>query len=76
MGERTGFEYLQVDREGDVVTMQEIFRFDRQGIDAEGKVVGELAPTGLRPACSEKLRLSGFELPWQLFERQSAVGAR
>ena len=65
-----------VGMEGDVVTMQEIFHFDRHGIDAEGKVVGELVPTGLRPACSEKLKLAGFELPWQLFERQSAVGAR
>jgi len=65
-----------VGMEGDVVTMQEIFHFDRHGIDPEGRVVGELVPTGLRPACSEKLKLAGFELPWQLFERQSAAGAR
>jgi pilus assembly protein CpaF len=56
--------------------MQEIFHFDRHGIDPEGRVVGELVPTGLRPACSEQLKLAGFELPWQLFERQSAAGAR
>jgi pilus assembly protein CpaF len=62
--------------EGDVVTMQEIFHFDRRGIDAEGRVLGELVPTGLRPACSEKLKLAGFELPWQLFERQRVAGAR
>ena len=65
-----------VGMEGDVVTMQEIFHFDRHGIDAEGKVVGELVPTGLRPACSEKLKLAGFELPWQLFEPKSGVGTR
>jgi pilus assembly protein CpaF len=55
--------------EGDVVVMQEIFRFDRHGIDEDGKVVGEIIPTGIRPNFAEKLRLSGIELPADLFSR-------
>jgi pilus assembly protein CpaF len=56
--------------EGDVVTMQEIFRFDRHGIDDEGNVLGAVVPTGLRPAFAEKLRLSGIQLDSDLFETQ------
>jgi pilus assembly protein CpaF len=58
--------------EGEVVTMQEIFHFERQGVDAEGRVLGELSPTGIRPACTEKLRLSGYALPIHLFEERRA----
>jgi pilus assembly protein CpaF len=56
--------------EGDIVTMQEIFRFDRHGVDAEGNVIGEIIPTGLRPNFAEKLRISGIALPADLFERR------
>ncbi len=59
--------------EGDVVTMQEIFTFERRGVGQDGAVLGELVPTGLRPTFAEKLRLSGVELPWDLFERHSAA---
>jgi pilus assembly protein CpaF len=56
--------------EGDVVTMQEIFRFDRHGVDEEGNVLGAIVPTGLRPSFAEKLRLSGIQLDAELFETQ------
>jgi pilus assembly protein CpaF len=56
--------------EGDVVTMQEIFRFDRRGVDEEGNVLGAIVPTGLRPFFAEKLRLSGIELDADLFDTQ------
>jgi pilus assembly protein CpaF len=56
--------------EGDIVTMQEIFRFDRRGVDEEGKVIGEIIPTGLRPNFAEKLRISGIALAADLFERR------
>ncbi len=56
--------------EGDVVTMQEIFRFDRRGVDEEGNVLGAIVPTGLRPFFAEKLRLSGIELDAELFDTQ------
>jgi pilus assembly protein CpaF len=56
--------------EGEIVTMQEIFQFERLGIDEEGKVIGEIIPTGLRPNFAEKLRISGITLPTELFERR------
>jgi pilus assembly protein CpaF len=56
--------------EGEVVTMQEVFLFERHGIDEEGKVIGNIVATGLRPAFAEKLALSGIELPAELFRPQ------
>jgi len=54
--------------EGEIVTMQEIFRFERHGIGEGGAVLGELRPTGIRPSFAEKLRLAGCPLPADLFE--------
>jgi pilus assembly protein CpaF len=56
--------------EGEVITMQEIFQFERRGIDQEGNVVGTIIPTGLRPNFAEKLSISGITLPSDLFERR------
>jgi pilus assembly protein CpaF len=56
--------------EGDVVTMQEIFHFERQGVDKDGQVLGELVPTGIRPHFARRLKLAGIELPTHLFERR------
>lgn len=53
--------------EGDVITLQDIFAFSQQGIDADGKVIGRLQPTGMRPRFYEKLQAAGFELPPTLF---------
>src|SRR5438045_489682 len=44
--------------EGDIITMQEIFRFDKQGLGAEGKVMGRFLATGVRPKVCERLRAS------------------
>ena len=57
--------------EGEIVTMQEIFRFDRLGIDADGNVLGEILPTGVRPKFAEKLKLSGISLSPDLFDPNS-----
>jgi pilus assembly protein CpaF len=54
--------------EGDVITMQEIFLFEKAGITKEGKVVGRFRATGVRPKCSEKLRAAGIVLPPEMFE--------
>ncbi len=56
--------------EGDVITTQEIFKFERQGIGEEGAVLGELIPTGIRPSFAERLRLAGIPLAADLFERK------
>jgi len=54
--------------EGETVLLQEIFRFDRQGIDAQGNVLGELKPTGIRPKFMEYLAARGITLPSHLFD--------
>ena len=54
--------------EGDVITMQEIFVFEKAGISKEGKVVGRFRATGVRPKCSERLRAAGIVLPAEMFE--------
>lgn len=53
--------------EGDVVTLQEIFKFEQTGIDENGKVVGQFGPTGIRPSFSAKLTAHGFDLGAELF---------
>jgi pilus assembly protein CpaF len=54
--------------EGDVVTMQDIFVFRKRGIRENGEVLGDFAPTGVRPKFAEKLLVSGIALPIAMFE--------
>jgi len=55
--------------EGPTVTMQDLFVFERHGVDADGKIVGELAPTGIRPHCRERFAEAGIDLPIAMFAR-------
>jgi len=52
--------------EGDVITTTDIFAFEQSGIE-EGKVVGRLRPTGLRPKFMDKIEASGIRLPPSIF---------
>jgi pilus assembly protein CpaF len=54
--------------EGNVVTMQDIFVFRKQGIRDNGEVIGEFVPTGVRPKFAERLLVSGIQLPASMFE--------
>jgi pilus assembly protein CpaF len=54
--------------EGDIITMQEIFVFEKSGISQEGKVLGRFRATGVRPKICERLRSSGINLPTEMFE--------
>jgi pilus assembly protein CpaF len=54
--------------EGDVVTTQEVYRFRRRGITAEGQVVGQFEATGVRPLFVERLNVAGVELPPNMFD--------
>jgi len=54
--------------EGDTITMQDVFIFDRKGVDSEGHVLGRFRPTGVRPRFSERLKLYGMQLPRSFFE--------
>jgi pilus assembly protein CpaF len=59
--------------EGDVITMQEIFVFEKMGITQDGKVIGRFRATGVRPKCCERLKASGIHLPADMFETVTEV---
>jgi pilus assembly protein CpaF len=61
--------------EGDVITMQEIFVFERTGITPDGKVIGRFRATGIRPKCAERLASAGVPLPFDMFEHVKLVNA-
>ena len=54
--------------EGEVVQMQEIFKFVRSGLDAQGRIQGSFRATGVRPHFLQALKGLGIELPPQHFE--------
>ena len=49
--------------EGEMITMQEIFLFERTSVDANGKVIGRFRTTGIRPRFAERLKQYGMQLP-------------
>jgi pilus assembly protein CpaF len=53
--------------EGDVIVLQDVFRWEQQGVDGEGKVIGAHKTTGLRPRCLGQLHAHGVDLPPALF---------
>ncbi len=53
--------------EGKIVTMQDLFRYEQSGVDTDGRVLGELRTTGIRPRFTEKFQVSGIHLPNDLF---------
>jgi pilus assembly protein CpaF len=57
-----------VGMEGEIVTMQDIFLFERVGIGEKGKVLGRFRPTGIRPKFAERLKHSGIHLPASMFD--------
>jgi pilus assembly protein CpaF len=61
--------------EGDVITMQEIFLFERTGLTPDGRVVGRFRATGIRPKCSERLASDGVPLPADMFEHVKLVNS-
>jgi pilus assembly protein CpaF len=54
--------------EGNVVTMQDIFVYRKQGVRENGEVLGEFVATGVRPKFAERLVVTGFHLPASMFE--------
>jgi len=53
--------------EGDVITMSELFKFEREGISEDGGVLGELKPTGIVPGFHRTITARGIDLPIELF---------
>ncbi|MBD8533244.1 MULTISPECIES: CpaF family protein [unclassified Massilia] len=54
--------------EGDIISMQEIFRFEQTGVDRDGKVLGQFSATGVRPRFADRLKMYGVELPDDTFD--------
>jgi pilus assembly protein CpaF len=63
--------------EGEVITLQDLYVFDYEaGMDENGRFVGGLVPTGIRPNVTKRLREVGIQLPADLFERPRVGGLR
>ncbi|WP_372885179.1 CpaF family protein [Shimia sp.] len=54
--------------EGDVISMQEIFRYQRTGLGPENKIIGHFTATGVRSHFSERFRMWGYDLPAEIYE--------
>ena len=54
--------------EGEVISMQEVFRYQRVGITPDNKIMGHFTATGVRSHFSERFRLWGYDLPASIFE--------
>ncbi|SEA12341.1 pilus assembly protein CpaF [Lachnospiraceae bacterium NK3A20] len=57
--------------EKDEIVMQEIYRFNQKGIDENGRIVGTFNPTGIRPKCMSKLKLSGMMITDDWFDKRN-----
>ena len=60
--------------EGEVISMQDIFVFERTGLNQAGKVCGRYRATGIRPQCSDRLAAAGYPLPLELFDHVKLIG--
>jgi pilus assembly protein CpaF len=56
-----------VGMEGEVITMQDLFLYEREGLDEEGNVTGRFRATGIRPRCADRLQQYGVDLAGTLF---------
>jgi pilus assembly protein CpaF len=59
--------------EDDVVSMQDVFVFEKHGVGQDGRVLGTFSPTGIRPKFAEKLKASGISVPAAMFEHSMKV---
>jgi len=59
--------------EGDVIVLQDVFVFEQRGLDADGKIIGKLVPTGVRPGFYEKLENAGIHIPASVFFEKGEV---
>ena len=63
-----------VGMEGDLVTMQDIFVFERTGLTEQGRVTGRFRATGIRPKFYDRLRASGMQIPTSVFQTVVEIG--
>ena len=53
--------------EGEIIVLQDIFSFKQEGLNSEGKIIGRLVPTGVRPKFYDRLEASGIQIPSSVF---------
>ncbi len=56
--------------EGEVITMSEIFTFQRRGVDQDGNVLGDYIATGIVPSCHDQLIKRGLDVPFEIFNEK------
>ena len=59
--------------EGDIITTQDIFRFEQTGMDENGKLTGHFVATGMQPSFMEKFQANGVDLPEDFFQPDDYV---
>jgi len=60
--------------EGETVVLTDVFKFEQTGVGAEGKIIGELKATGIRPIFSPRLEAAGFKLSGDIFMPSGGMG--
>jgi pilus assembly protein CpaF len=55
--------------EGEVISMQEVFRFERLGVEPSGRIIGRFNATGIRSSYSDRFRQWGYDLPASIYEQ-------
>src|SRR5579864_9064851 len=63
-----------VGMEGDLITMQDIFVFEKRGVTEQGRVTGSFRATGIRPKFYDRLKMCGIQLPASLFQTIVEIG--
>jgi pilus assembly protein CpaF len=58
--------------EGDVIVLSDIFKYNQTGVDAEGKILGQVKPTGIRPLFGPRLEAAGYKLGAEVFGANAA----
>jgi len=58
--------------EGEVISMQEIFRYERLGLAPDGRIIGRFTATGVRSAYADRFKQWGFDLPASIYEPVAA----
>jgi pilus assembly protein CpaF len=58
--------------EGEIITMQDVFVYEREGVDEAGNVIGRFRATGIRPRFTERMQAYGVDLPVSLFSNIEA----
>ena len=56
--------------EGEIITMQEVFRFEREGIEPDGRIIGHFTGCGIRSHFSDRFRRWGYDLPASMYDAQ------